>query len=71
MRLGQQNLAKAIVDLVAARMVELVALEIDLCAAEMLCQSLGKIERAGAAGIVSVQRFPARTETPGRSWHLL
>ena len=41
-----------IVDLVRAGVVELVALEIDLGAAEMLGQPLGEIERARAADIM-------------------
>ena len=46
--LGEQDLTEAIVDLVRAGVVELVALEVDLRAAEMLGQPLGKIERATA-----------------------
>jgi hypothetical protein len=45
--LGQQDLAEAVVDLVRAGVVQLVALEIDLGAAEMLGQALGEIEREG------------------------
>ena len=51
----EQDLAEAIVDLVAAGMVQLVALEIDLGAAEVLRQSLGEIEGAGSAGVVLVE----------------
>src|SRR5690606_37038161 len=54
---GEQDLAEAIVDLVAAGMVELVALEIDLRAAELLRQPLGEIERARPAGIMGVEMF--------------
>ena len=43
---GKQDLAHHIVDLVGAGVVELVALEIDFCAAQMLGQALGEIERA-------------------------
>ena len=43
---GEQDLAQHIVDLVRAGMVELVALEVDLRAAEMLGHPLGEIERA-------------------------
>ena len=50
--LGQQDLAEAVVDLVRAGVVQLLALEIDLRAAEMLGQPLGEIERARPAGIV-------------------
>ncbi len=42
----QQHLAQRIVDLVRAGVVELVALQIDLGAAEMRGQALGEIERA-------------------------
>jgi hypothetical protein len=42
---GKQDLADAIVDLVRAGVIELVALEVDLRAAEMLGQPLGKIHR--------------------------
>ena len=52
---GEQDLAEAVVDLVAAGVVELVALEVDLGAAEMLGQPLGEIERARPAGIVGVE----------------
>ena len=48
----QQDLAHAIVDLVRAGVVELVALEIDLRAAQMLGQPFGEIERARAADIM-------------------
>ncbi len=46
--LGQQDLAEAIVDLVRAGMVELIALEIDLGAAQFGRQPLSEIERARA-----------------------
>ena len=49
---GQQDLAHAVVDLVRAGVVELVALEIDLGAAEMRGQPLGEIERARPADIM-------------------
>ena len=45
---GEQDLAQAVVDLVRAGVVQLVALEVDLGAAEMLGQPLGEIERARA-----------------------
>ena len=48
----QQDLAEAIVDLVRAGVIELVALEVDFRAAEMLGQALGEIERRGAAHIM-------------------
>ena len=40
---GEQDLAEAIIDLVRARMVQLIALEIDFRAIEMLGQPLRKI----------------------------
>ena len=52
---GEQDLAKAIVDLVAAGVVQLVALEIDLRATEMLAQPLRVIERRRPAAIVAQQ----------------
>jgi hypothetical protein len=53
---GEQDLAHDVVDLVGARMVELVALEIDLRPAEMLGQPLGEIERRGPADIMLEER---------------
>ena len=53
--LGQQHLAQHVVDLVRAGVVQLVALEVDLGAAQLLGQALGEIERAGPAGIVLQQ----------------
>ena len=52
---GQQDLAEHVVDLVRAGVVQLLALEIDLRAAEMLGQPLGEIERARAADVVREQ----------------
>ena len=65
---GQQDLAEAIVDLVRAGVVQLVALEIDLRAAEMLGQPLGEIERARPAGIMLVEIVAVRPGMPGPSW---
>ena len=48
----EQDLAHHIVDLVRAGVIELVALEVDLGAAQMLGQPLGEIERARAPDIV-------------------
>ena len=48
----EQDLAEHIVDLVRAGVVELLALEIDLRAAEMRGQPLGEIERARPADIM-------------------
>ena len=49
---GQQDLAEHIVDLVRAGVIQLVALEVDLRAAEMLGQALGEIERRRPADIM-------------------
>ena len=49
---GEQDLAHDVVDLVSAGVVELVALEVDLGAAEMVGQPLGEIERRGSPDIV-------------------
>ena len=48
----QQDLAHHVVDLVGAGMVQFVALEVDLGAAQVLGKALGKIQRARAAHIV-------------------
>ena len=48
----EQDLAHHVVDLVRAGVIELVALEIDFCAAEMRGHPLGEIERARPADIV-------------------
>ena len=48
----EQDLAHHVVDLVRAGVIELVALEIDFCAAEMLGHPLGEIERARPADVV-------------------
>ena len=49
---GHQRLADGVVDLVRAGVVEVLALEPDLRAAQMLGQALGVIDRAGAADVV-------------------
>ena len=46
------DLAEHVVDLVRAGVIQLLALEIDLCAAEMLGQPLGEIKRRRPADIV-------------------
>ncbi|MND30601.1 hypothetical protein D3C80_211340 [compost metagenome] len=53
--LGQEDLADAVVDLVRAGMVQLFALEINLCATEMFSQTLGIIERARTADIMGAE----------------
>ena len=49
---GQQDLAHAVVDLVRAGVVQLVALEVDLGAAEVPGQPLGEPQRAGPADVI-------------------
>ena len=41
-------------------MVQLIAFEINFCAAKMLGQALGKIKRAGATDIMGLQIFQLR-----------
>ena len=50
--LGEQDLADGVVDLMRPGVVELVALEIDLGAAEKLSQAAGKIKRARPADVM-------------------
>ena len=52
---GQQGLTDAVVDLVRAGVIQLFALEEDLGAAVLLGQSLGKVQRAGAADKLGVE----------------
>ena len=59
---GKQCLAKHVIDLVCARMVQLIALEIELCTAEMGGHALGKIERAGASDIMGLIIFKLALE---------
>ena len=54
---GQQDLPETVVDLVRARVVQLVALEIDLRSAELFRQPFGEIKWAGPARIVRVEVF--------------
>ncbi|EGE58214.1 hypothetical protein RHECNPAF_334005 [Rhizobium etli CNPAF512] len=58
--LGEQDLADAVVDLVRAGVVQLLAFEVNLRAAEFGRQPLGEIERAGAADIVRAQMLQFR-----------
>ena len=48
----EQHLAEHIVDLVCARMIEVLALEVNLRSAELLGQPLGEIERRGPAHVM-------------------
>ena len=49
---GDQDLAQAVVDLVRAGVVQLVALEVDPGAAQVLRQTLGEVQRARPADVV-------------------
>jgi hypothetical protein len=49
---GQKDLAEDVVHLVGAGVVQLVALEIDLGAAEVLREAFGEIQRARAADVM-------------------
>jgi hypothetical protein len=60
--LGEQDLADAVVDLVRAGVIELLALEIDLRAAEMLRQTLRIIERARPADIMRAEALELSLE---------
>jgi hypothetical protein len=62
MRLASRIWPDAIVDLVRTGVIELVALEVDLGAAEMLGQPLGKIHRRRTARIVRVEMIEFRPE---------
>ena len=53
--LGEQALAERVVDLVRAGVEQVFALEIDLCAAQLLGEALAEVERRGAAGVVVEQ----------------
>ena len=59
---GQQHLPDAVVDLVRARVVQLVALEIDFRPAEMLCEPLGVVHRARPPDIMLQQPVELRLE---------
>src|SRR3546814_16415415 len=54
---GQQDLADAIIDLVCAGVIQFFTLEINLCAAQFLGQSLGKIKGIGSADILAQQKL--------------
>ena len=58
----QQALADAIVDLVRAGMEQVLALQINLCAAEVFCKPLGIVERRGAPGVVPQEPLEFRLE---------
>lgn len=60
--LGEQDLADAIVDLVRAGVVQLLALEIDLGAAEFGRQALGEIERARPTDVMGAELLELRLE---------
>ena len=50
--LGQEGLTQDVVDLVGAGVVEVLALEVDLRAAQVLGHALGVVEAGGAAGVL-------------------
>ena len=52
---SQQRLPEAVVDLVRARVQQVLALEVDLGAAEVGAEPPGMKQRRGAAGVVEVQ----------------
>ena len=54
---GKDDLAQDVVDLVRARVVELVALHIDLGPAQMRGQPLGMVERRGAAHVMLPEKL--------------
>ena len=60
---GEQGLAQRVVDLVRPRMIEVLALEIDLCPAALLRQPAGEIQRRRPADIVLVQLTEFRLES--------
>ena len=60
--LGEQDLAEAVVDLVTAGVIELVALQVDLRAAEVLGEALGEIQGARTSGVVRVEVIELRLE---------
>ena len=66
--LGQHDLAEHVVHLVRAGVIEVLALEVDLGAAEMRGQPLGEIERRRPADVVLRDARPSRGGTPDRPW---
>ena len=64
----QQDLPEHVVDLVRAGVVELVALEVDLRAAEPLGQPLGEVERRRAGRRSASRGRPSRPRSRRRSW---
>ena len=60
--LREQRLAEAVVDLVGARVVQVLALQVDLCAAEVLRHLLRIVEAARAARILVEQRLQLRVK---------
>ncbi len=59
---GEKDLPHHVIDLVRAGMVQLVALEIDFCPAEMLRQPLREIERAWPSHIMFEEIFELLSE---------
>ena len=60
--LSQKRLTEHVVDLVSAGVVEILALEVDLRAAEIVCHMLREIQARGTAGIVVQQLGQLRIE---------
>jgi hypothetical protein len=68
---GQQDLAHAVVDLVRARVIQLVALEPDVGRPVVLGQPLGQIQRAGPADIVGQEAVQLGLEARVRLGRLI
>ena len=53
--LGKQDLSQAVIDLVRARMIQFVTLEVYFCTVEMFGQPGCKVQRTGAAHVMFEQ----------------
>src|SRR4030095_6015440 len=60
--LDQQRLADAVVDLVCSRVEQVSTLQVDLCAAQLLCKPLGKEQRCWAARVRAQQKIETLLE---------
>ena len=63
----EQTLSKAVIDLVSAGVIQILTLEINLCAAPRFRQPLGEVQRRGTSGIVMEQMIEFWPETPDRA----